>query len=161
MKTRELKITFTSYANIDELPQAEKELLLSAIDATAGSYSPYSEFSVGAAVRMANGEIISAANQENAAYPSGMCAERSALFYAHSKYPSVPVTALAVVARHNGEITPQLTYPCGACRQVLSETQSRSGKPVKIIVGSANEILLLDSVESLLPFAFDNYPKEQ
>ena len=128
------------------------------MDATEGSYSPYSGFSVGAAVRMANGEIISAANQENAAYPSGMCAERSALFYAHSKYPSVPVTALAVVARHNGEITPQLTYPCGACRQVLSETQSRSGNPVKIIVGSAYEILLLDSVESLLPFAFDNYP---
>ena len=111
METKELKITFTSYANIDELPQEEKELLLSAMDATAGSYSPYSGFSVGAAVRMANGEI-----------------------------------------------TPQLTYPCGACRQVLSETQSRSGNPVKIIVGSANEILLLDSVESLLPFAFDNYP---
>ncbi len=159
MEKKELKINYTSYKSIDELPQDERLLLNKAIEATSGSYSPYSGFSVGAAVRMANGEIISAANQENAAYPSGMCAERSALFFAHSKYPDLPVRAIAIVASHNGQITPQPTYPCGACRQVLSETQSRSGNPVKIIVGSANEILLLDSVESLLPFAFDNYPK--
>lgn len=159
MEKKELKINYTSYKSIDELPHDERLLLNKAIEATSGSYSPYSGFSVGAAVRMASGEIISAANQENAAYPSGMCAERSALFFAHSKYPDLPVRAIAIVASHNGQITPQPTYPCGACCQVLSETQSRSGNPVKIIVGSANEILLLDSVESLLPFAFDNYPK--
>ncbi len=158
MERKELKIEYTQFENINELPQTDKKLLQAAIDATAGSYSPYSNFSVGAALLMDNGEIISAANQENAAYPSGMCAERSALFYAHSKYPEDAVLALAVVACHNGEITPQLTYPCGACRQVLSETQSRSGKPVKIIVGSASKILVFDSVSVLLPFAFDNYP---
>lgn len=161
MEKRELKISYTSYKSIDELPHDEKLLLNKAIEATSGSYSPYSGFSVGAAVEMANGEIISAANQENAAYPSGMCAERSALFYAHSKYPDVPVRAIAIVASHNGQITPQLTYPCGACCQVLSETQSRSGSPVKIVIGSANGAIVLDSVSALLPFAFDNYPKEQ
>lgn len=158
MERKELKIEYTQFENINELSQSDKELLQAAIDATSGSYSPYSNFCVGAALLMDNGEIISAANQENAAYPSGMCAERSALFYAHSKYPSSAVVALAVVASHNGELTPQLTYPCGACRQVLSETQSRSGKPVKIIVGSASRVLLFDSVSALMPFAFDNYP---
>ncbi|MBR5856473.1 MAG: cytidine deaminase [Bacteroidales bacterium] len=158
MERKELTIGYTQFENIDELPYADKELLQKAIEATAGSYSPYSGFSVGAAVLMDNGEIISAANQENAAYPSGMCAERVTLFYAHSKYPDAKIRALALIACYNGEITPQFTYPCGACRQVLSESQTRSGSPIRIIVGSASKVLVLDSVSALLPFAFDNYP---
>ena len=158
MERKELKISYKQYNSLTELPQDEKRLMEMAIEATAGSYSPYSTFRVGAAALMENGEIITAANQENAAYPSGMCAERSVLFYAHSKYPDIAVRALAVAAKHNGELTPQPTYPCGACRQVLYETQQRSGKPVKIIIGSSTRILVLDSVSDILPFAFDNYP---
>lgn len=158
MERKELKISYKQYNSLTELPKDEKRLMEMAIEATAGSYSPYSTFRVGAAALMENGEIITAANQENAAYPSGMCAERSVLFYAHSKYPDIAVRALAVAAKHNGELTPQPTYPCGACRQVLYETQQRSGKPVKIIIGSSTRILVLDSVSDILPFAFDNYP---
>ncbi len=156
MEKKCININYTEYSSKEELPAQERELLEKAIEATDGSYAPYSEFNVGAAVKMTNGEIISAANQENAAYPSGLCAERTAIFYAHAKYPQENITAIAVVAKHKGEITPGLTYPCGACRQVLSESQTRSAAPIKIIVGSATTVLVLDSVDCILPFAFDN-----
>ena len=154
MKTRELKITFTSYANIDELPQAEKELLLSAIDATAGSYSPYSGFSVGAAVRMANGEIISAANQENAAYPSGLCAERVTLFAANANHPNTPVVALALACYTNGHFTKDVASPCGACRQVMLETETRFATSMKVILYCESGCYVFDKAADLLPISF-------
>ena len=113
----------------EELSIPDKELYDAAVNAADKAYAPYSKFHVGSAVRLENGEIISAANQENAAYPSGLCAERSTLFYAHSKYPNTPVVAIAIVAKTDGKLTPTPTYPCGACRQVLHESQIRGGKP--------------------------------
>lgn len=156
MAKKNITINYAEYSSICELEQPLKELLERAIEATAGSYAPYSCFNVGAAVLMTNGEIISAANQENAAYPSGLCAERTAVFYAHAKYPQENITAIAVAAKANGTLTPRLTYPCGACRQVLWESQTRNGAPLKVVVGSSTRVQVFDSVGDLLPFAFDN-----
>ncbi len=156
MEKKDLNICYTEYASKAELGESDLELLDKAIQATESSYAPYSSFNVGAAVRLSNGEIVQASNQENAAYPSGLCAERTAIFYAHAKYPAEKITALAVVAKNNGKLTNGLTYPCGACRQVLYESQTRACSPIKIIVGSADRALVLDSVDDLLPFAFDN-----
>ena len=130
-----------------------------AIGAISGAYSPYSRFRVGAAVRMENGEVVTGANQENAAFPSGLCAERSALFYAHSRYPDVPVAALAVAAASADGLTPDPTYPCGACRQVLMESQQRGKRPIRVIMAGARRIVVTESVSDLLPFAFDTLPR--
>ncbi|MEG2849868.1 MAG: cytidine deaminase [Bacteroidales bacterium] len=158
MKDKLITIKYKELASVNELSKEEQILFEKAIEATCGAYAPYSLFNVGAAVQLDNGEIISAANQENAAYPSGLCAERSTIFYAHSKYPNVPIVAIAIVAKVNGKLTATPTYPCGACRQVLSESQTRGKKPIKIIIGSAGKIEIIDSVNDLLPFAFDNLP---
>ncbi len=156
MEKKCINISYTEYDSIDELGTSDKLLLEHAIAAADTSYAPYSSFNVGAAVQLSNGEIVSGSNQENAAYPSGLCAERTAIFYAHAKYPDAAVKAIALVAKQNGHLTESFTYPCGACRQVLHESQMRSGAPVRIIVGSATKVLVLDSVNGLLPFAFDN-----
>lgn len=155
---KHVEIKYREVASTGELERDEALLLERAIEACSGSYAPYSHFNVGAAVMLENGEIFSASNQENAAYPSGLCAERSTLFYAHSKFPDVPVTALAVAAKCNGELTKDPTYPCGACRQVLYESQMRGKRRIKVIVGSASKIQVIDSCD-LLPFAFDNLPE--
>lgn len=160
MKKREITIKYTIYQSIEELENKDKTLLEQAIKAAEGSYAPYSKFNVGAAVRMNNGEVMSAANQENAAYPSGLCAERAAIFYAHSQYPDNYIEAIAIAAKNNVKLTESPTYPCGSCRQVLSESQMRSGKPIKVILGSSEEILIINSIDDLLPFAFDNLPIE-
>lgn len=154
-----INIKYEEYDSPQRLTLSERRLLERAVEAVAGSYAPYSRFNVGAAVEMENGEIISSANQENAAYPSGICAERSALFYAHSKFPDSAIVAIAVVAAVDGKLTESPTYPCGACRQVMYESQQRGGKKIKVIIGSATRIQVIDSVNGLLPFAFDNLPQ--
>lgn len=159
MNRKSITISYSEYNSKNELPAKDKELLDVAIEATKNSYAPYSRFNVGAAVRLANGEIISASNQENAAYPSGLCAERVAIFYANSRFPDVKVEALAVTASVNGDICDNPTYPCGACRQVLAETEQRSGNNIRIIIGGEKITQVIDSVEGLLPFVFDNLPK--
>jgi len=159
MNRKSITISYSEYNSNNELPTKDKELLDVAIEATKNSYAPYSRFNVGAAVRLANGEIISASNQENAAYPSGLCAERVAIFYANSRFPDVKVEALAVTAAVNGNICENPTYPCGACRQVLAETELRSGNKIRIIIGGEKITQVIDSVDGLLPFVFDNLPK--
>ncbi len=159
MNRKSITISYSEYNSNNELPTKDKELLDIAIEATKNSYAPYSRFNVGAAVRLANGEIISASNQENAAYPSGLCAERVAIFYANSRFPDVKVEALAVTAAVNGNICENPTYPCGACRQVLAETELRSGNKIRIIIGGEKITQVIDSVDGLLPFVFDNLPK--
>ena len=157
MATRKkLEIEYSEYNNINDLLPPDKLLLERAIEAIHGSYAPYSHFNVGAAVLLENGEIIAAANQENAAYPSGLCAERSTLFYAHSKFPNVPIKAIAIAAKEGGALTKLPVYPCGACRQVMHETQFRAKKSIKVIMGGASRIEIVESVLDLIPFAFDN-----
>lgn len=136
-----------------ELPDCEMPLLNAAVRATEQSYAPYSRFHVGAAALLANGEIVTGSNQENAAYPSGLCAERVALFHAGHQYPDVPVVALAIAAVTNGKQVESIS-PCGACRQVLLETEQRFGCPMKIMLCGTSKVTIAPSAESLLPLCF-------
>ena len=159
MEQKNLIIKYNEYPGNVGLQPDERELLDHAIKVAANAYAPYSKFNVGAAVRLSNGKIISASNQENAAYPSGLCAERVALFYANSSYPDAYVDSIAIVATVNGKLCNTPTYPCGACRQVMTESQMRGRKPVKIIFGSESVTQIVYSTESIMPFAFDNLPE--
>lgn len=136
-----------------ELPAKYRELREQALAAAHQAYAPYSHFQVGAAVLLENGEIIIGNNQENAAYPSGLCAERVALFYASSRFPDIPVCALAVVAIKDNQIQPAIS-PCGACCQVLVETENRAGNKLTVLLCGSEENCLLTGVSSLLPFSF-------
>ena len=156
MTNKEIKIAYTEYASVDELSAHDRILAEAAIEAVATSYAPYSNFNVGAAVRFNDGEIVKGSNQENAAYPSGMCAERTALFYASASRPGVPMNALAIAAAQNGELLKDPVTPCGACRQVMIQYQLKSGNPMEIILIGANRIWKFANVESLLPFVFDS-----
>lgn len=154
MTDKTIEISFKEYDSADELEVRDRELLDAAVSALAGSYAPYSKFNVGAAVRLGNDLIVKGANQENSAYPSGLCAERTAMFSAASRYPDQPIVAIALVAAQNGVLQPAPTYPCGACRQVMAQYQQKAGMPMHIIVGSGKTVQVFDGVESLLPFIF-------
>ncbi|MEW5845270.1 MAG: cytidine deaminase [Bacteroidota bacterium] len=151
-----LTIDYTEISDTHQLQEWEKNLIEQAKMALAGSYSPYSHFRVGAAVLLENGEIITGSNQENGAYPSGLCAERVALFYAGAQYPNVPIKAIAVVASNEKGITLNPVSPCGACRQVMMEYQLISKKPFSIYMVGSGKIIRIDDVRFLLPFSFTN-----
>lgn len=156
MKEKEISIRFTIRQE-NELSAQELALLDQARQATYRSYSPYSHFSVGAAVELENGSIVSGSNQENAAYPSGLCAERTAVFYACSRYPDQPIRTLCIAARNaDGEFPPHPIAPCGACRQVMLEAEQRAGNNIRIMLYGTECIYCFDSVQSLLPFSFDS-----
>ena len=155
MKEFEIKIKAKRYNSISELDEQERRLLEAANEATKTSYAPYSNFNVGAAVLLENGEIITGSNQENNAYPSGLCAERVAMFYANAKYPNVAIKAMAVSSAVNNVINDNEVYPCGACRQVLVESENRQPVKIKLIMGGAKSVIVIDSVSLTLPFAFD------
>ena len=133
---------------------SDRQLIDKARKTNEHSYAPYSHFYVGAAVLLDNGEIICGSNQENAASPSGTCAERTALFYAGAKYPDQAVKTIAIAARNDTEETEMPVPPCGACRQVLLETEQRFHTPIRILLYGKKEILLLKSVNDLLPLSF-------
>ena len=154
MKEQRIEISYKIYA-INELDALDKRLMDAAIEATQRSYSPYSHFHVGAAVLLENNIIVTGTNQENVAYPSGLCAERTALFYANSQYPNTPVKALAIAAcnEEEGAITTPIS-PCGSCRQVMLETEKRFGQPIKILLYSSQEVYVVENTTSLLPLAF-------
>ncbi|MDR0506170.1 MAG: cytidine deaminase [Dysgonamonadaceae bacterium] len=137
-----------------ELNSIEKNVVNYAKEMLKNSYSPYSSFRVGAAVLLSNNEIISGSNQENAAYPSGLCAERTALFYANSKFPDESVSIIAVAAFYKGDYTKEPVTPCGACRQVIMETQNRYNSPVKLILYGKEKIYKVETISDLLPLAF-------
>lgn len=154
MKTSELKICYKVRSH-SELSSDEQALLKSATEAATKAYAPYSHFRVGAAVKLANGEILSGCNQENAAYPSGLCAERVTVFYANAKYPDIAVeTLLITVLDENGDYRSRAIPPCGACRQVLTETESRQKSPMRVLLVGKDEVLEFDSASDLLPFIF-------
>ena len=151
MKHEVLSINY-DLLRLDELNNKERELIESAKKATETSYSPYSSFKVGAAVRLENDEIIIGSNQENIAYPSGLCAERVALFVAGTRKEKI--TTLAIAAR-NAKYEWTKAFPCGACRQVLQENQMRANNKIEILILlNEEEILRLKDVDSLLPFSF-------
>ncbi len=154
MKEKKITIHIREYL-LTELDPESLQLVEEARRATENAYAPYSAFRVGAALLLENGEIITGNNQENAAYPSGLCAERVAVFYAGARYPDVPIVALALTARKPDGFTDEPAYPCGACRQVLLEAESRSGHPIRIIMAGREKADVVTSVKELLPKNFD------
>lgn len=150
MDKREVKIDYTVYKN--SYPSEYELLCRKAVEVLPNAYSIYSGFSVGAAVWLENGEILTGTNQENAAYPSGMCAERTVLYYAGARYPGVGIRALAVAAASRGEQTEEFVPPCGACRQVMTEMIKRYGDFDVILIGKQESVCLKAS--ALMPFAF-------
>lgn len=155
MTEKSLTIKYKEYVNIDSLDKADKELMLRAIAATDGAYAPYSGFHVGAALRLADGSIVVGNNQENVAYPSGLCAERTALFAASAQRPDMRnYTALAIAGRNAaGELCE--ASPCGACRQVMLEYEQQQGHALRVLClqqgGAVREV---SSVADLMPFSF-------
>ena len=139
-----------------ELSEEDRALVEAAKQATCGSYAPYSKFLVGAAVRLQDGSIVVGANQENAAYPSGLCAERTALFAACARQPGSPVVSLAVAARKGKRFLAQPISPCGACRQVISGVEERYGAPIRILLYGTDGILVSNGISPLLPLRFVN-----
>lgn len=158
MKKQQFISDYTVYDDEREFAAheaADAELLRQAHEATQNSYAPYSKFHVGAAARLANGVIVRGNNIENAAYPSGLCAERVTLFAAQAQYPDVPVEALAITACSEHTEVTEPVAPCGACRQVMVETEQRSGQPMRIICqGHTGPVFVFDGVETLMPFIF-------
>ena len=157
MRVLELK-SVIKVCNMDELSAEEKHLVELAIEATSRSYAPYSKFHVGAAVRLENGVEIIGCNQENAAYPSGLCAERTALFAAGAQYPDVPVRILAIAARGtHGELEDEPVPPCGSCRQVMIESETRANAPMRILLYGKKYVYVIDGIRKLMPLTFSEF----
>ena len=156
MTRKEIKIAYTEYESLSQLEAEDRALAEAAIEATASSYAPYSNFNVGAAVLFEDGVIVKGSNQENAAYPSGLCAERTALFYASASRPGIPMAAIAIAAGQNGRLCPSPATPCGACRQVMAQYQTKSGCPMRVLLVGGDKILRFEKVDDLLPFIFDS-----
>lgn len=157
MKRKEITIGYDEL-DYNGLTDAERLLVDEARQATQRSYAPYSHFRVGAAIALDNGVIVPGSNQENAAFPSGTCAERSACFYAHARYPKARFKMIAVAARGtDGEFQAEPVAPCGACRQALLEYETLAGAPVPVLLVGREKIYRLPSVASTLPFAFSEF----
>lgn len=152
---KNIHIAFQEFDHYSEIADQDQVLIKKANEIAENAYAPYSNFQVGAALLLENGEIILGSNQENIAYPSGLCAERVALFYAGANYPQLTIDTLCIVAK--GDLIPidHLLSPCGSCRQVMSESEMRQNKPFRVIlVSQNNKVLVFNSALDLLPFAF-------
>lgn len=156
---KEFNITTTiCVADYQELDAADRTLVDKAREAAHTAYAPYSKFSVGAAIRLSDGDIVTGSNQENAAYPSGLCAERTAAFYAHASHPEAKFEAIAIAfIGTDGKEPAEPMSPCGACRQSLAEFETLAGKGVKVILVGKEKIYILPSVNSLLPLSFTEF----
>lgn len=155
MKVRNINISIEEYKNKSELPEVEQELLKQAKLAIDSSYAPYSAFHVGAAVLLGDKDIVTGSNQENGAYPSGLCAERVALFHAKHKFPEATVKMLAITAHADHFKIDHPITPCGACRQVIAEVQNRQSEKIKIILqGETGAVQVIEGIENLLPLMF-------
>ena len=160
MTNRSITIDYLEYASVDEMEPQDRELVAAANAARTGSYSPYSRFRVGAALRLEDGTIVKGANQENVAYPSGLCAERTAMFAAGANHPGVAFDTLAIVGANGNDVCEMPAAPCGACRQVMAEYQRLSGQPLKVILIGTHAIYKFAKVEDLLPLIFDSLKVE-
>lgn len=157
MTKQQITIDFESYASLEELSPKDRELCECAIKAMhEATYAPYSKFNVGAAIRLSNDKIVIGTNQENLAFPSGLCAERTAMFAASAQYPRESMCTLAVVGGQNGQICSSPAAPCGACRQVMAEYQTKGGHNLEIILIGADSIYKFAKVDDILPFIFDS-----
>jgi cytidine deaminase len=153
---KQINIEIEVYNSIDELSEKEQELVLKAKSIAKQAYAPHSKFYVGAALLLDNNKIVSGNNQENVAYPSGICAERTALFYAGAQFPDQSIKTLAVAVYTNGKFADQPVTPCGSCRQVMLETENRYNVPMRVIMTGEKQIYVVNSVKDLLPLSFDS-----
>jgi len=156
MTLKEINIRYREFSSIDELNTEDRELASEAVAAMSNAYAPYSHFHVGAAVRMSDGQIVRGSNQENAAYPSGLCAERTAMFSASASYPDKDIVSIAVAGGLHGCLSKTPATPCGACRQVMAQYQTKAGKPVSILMIGTDSILKFDKVDDIMPLIFDS-----
>jgi cytidine deaminase len=154
MREREVRMSYTEYPNLEELPEVERKLVEEAVSAASGAYAPYSHFMVGAAILLDDGTIVRGANVENAAFPSGSCAEKTALTNAVTNYPGRRTVAIAITALPDGDINHEPVPPCGNCRQMLLEEEHRQGKPIRVILTGKERTIVLKSSESLMPLSF-------
>lgn len=154
------KVTITTnfdvFETIQELPKDIQNLMHEAVAIRKTAYAPYSHFKVGTSILLDNGEIILGSNQENAAYPSGLCAERVAVFYAGAKYPEAKILKMAISAASDNTTTSAPIPPCGACRQSIAEYEIKQNTPIEIyFMGEIGSIYKSDSLKNLLPLLFD------
>ena len=155
MITHTLSVAYTEVSGPNNLSDQDKDLLQLAWEACDSAYAPYSNFHVGASVRLANDLVFKGNNQENAAYPSGICAERVAVFSASALHPGIPIRSIAVVARTEVFNLSVPVTPCGACRQVIAEYAMLSGQPIRILLqGNSEKIWIIDGIANLLPLMF-------
>ena len=149
--------TFTAFSSINELPEDVKTLMQQAVAIRQKSYAPYSKFHVGAALLLDNGEIVLGSNQENAAYPSGLCAERVAVFYAGATYPDAKILKIAISAASEDKKVEEPIPPCGACRQSIAEYEMKQDTPIEIyFMGEIGKVYKSDSLKNLLPMVFES-----
>ncbi len=152
----DIHINIEEYRSLDELSVEEQQLIERAIQTAQDAYAPYSEFRVGACLLLENGTFVNGNNQENAAYPDGLCAERVALFAANAIHPDSPVRMMAVTAVFQEKLLDQPVYPCGSCRQALLESENRYNQPVRILMYGQKGIHVVNSIKDLLPLSFDS-----
>ena len=156
MKELKVESNFIVYDSVEELPKPIESLMEKAVEARELAYAPYSQFQVGAAILLDNGEIITGNNQENASYPSGLCAERTAIYYAGAKYPNTKIIRMAITASSKNQETSSPIPPCGACRQAISEYEVKQNSPIEIyFMGKIGEVMQSESLANLLPFVFN------
>jgi len=154
MQEKKIELNFTS-SHLSELDNKDQELIANAKEAFITAYAPYSGFLVGASILLDNGEIVNGSNQENVAYPSGLCAERVAMFYAGAKFPDAKIKAIAVSVISKTFKVTDVISPCGACRQVMAEYEDKQAQPIKVILHSpTDDVLIANTVQDLLPFMF-------
>jgi cytidine deaminase len=157
MKNHKLSIAYREFESVDELKEEDRLLLAEAEKAMYFAYSPYSGFSVGAALELATGVVVTGNNQENAAYPSGLCAERVAMFAASAQYPGIPFKAIAITAKSENFLVDYPVSPCGSCRQVMAEYENSRKASIKVILkGATGKVIVFDKSNDLLPFVFNS-----
>lgn len=155
MKEIKIETKVFEYESADELELEDRKLLQEARKAAANAYAPYSEFKVGAALLLTNGEIVKGCNQENASYPNGLCGERVAMYAAGANFPGITIKAIAIATESRDKKSREVATPCGECRQTLSEFELRQKQPIKLILaGDAEKVLIVEEGGSLLPLSF-------
>mgnify|MGYP002623451038 CR=1 FL=1 len=153
---KKLVTNYEEFSSPEEMTPGEQALIAAALDAQKGTYSPYSNFQVGAALLLADGTVVKGANQENAAYPSGLCAERTAMFAASANHPGVAMKTLAIAGSDHGVLCESPASPCGACRQVMAEYEKKQGSPMEVILVGSKRIRKFYCIDDILPFVFDS-----
>jgi len=157
MKEVKIETTLQVFNSLNELPQGTRNLMNFAIEARNNAYAPYSKFNVGAAILLDNEEVVIGSNQENASYPSGLCAERTAIYYAGAKYPDAKILIMALTASSQNQVTDKPIPPCGACRQAIAEYEIKQDQPIEIyFMGAKGKVVKSKSLANLLPLLFES-----